>query len=555
MNEPGRTRPDPPLETADASASESRYAGLLAANRSIVSELSLSGVLRRIAEVARDVSAARYAAVGVVGPDGSLAEFVHVGIDEQTVKNIGRRPEGLGVLTVTDPPSPVRLDSVVDDGRFRGFPGGHPDMRSFLAVPIQVRGAVFGNLYLANRVGGDFSAEDEELVTALAATAGIAVENARLYEESRRRQEWLKASVEIGRELMRPGSAATDMLVRIADTVLALGAADMVLVVFPSGDDTVEVRVARGEGAEQVIGTQQLARGSLAGAVMTQSHAQMIPYGKGQQRVVELDHVLPVGPVLACPLVGEAGVRGAILVGRSAGSRAFDQSDLEMAESVAGYAAVALELADARRNQEHLAVLQDRHRIARDLHDHVIQRLFATGLQLQSLVSEHADGPRESGDGPSQRLNRSVEDIDETIRQIRTSIFELTDEGTAMTPRRALLGVVDSVEPALGHRPGVELAGAINLQLEPDLLADVVAVVREGLTNVARHAEADRSTVRIDVDEDRIVVEVCDNGTAPVVERSGHGLPNLRARADQRHGTLQVSHDDEGTVLRWTALL
>ena len=184
---------------------QSRVRYLVDLNRSIVAELTLAAVLRRAVDAARTIARAQYAALGVLGPDGQLEQFIHAGMDDDTVLAIGQLPRGRGVLgaLITDP-RPIRLASISADRRSSGFPPPHPPMTSFLGVPIQSRGEIYGNLYLTNRVdASEFTAEDEELVQAVAATAGVAVENARLYEESRRQQEWLRASAEISRELLQ----------------------------------------------------------------------------------------------------------------------------------------------------------------------------------------------------------------------------------------------------------------------------------------------------------------------------------------------------------------
>jgi GAF domain-containing protein len=176
----------------DVVAARDRLRGLLRANRLIIGDLALPVVLRRIAEGARDLVQARYAALGVLGPDGGLEQFIHVGVDEETVARIGHLPEGKGLLgALIDEPHPIRLANLADDPRSVGFPEGHPPMNSFLGVPIRIRDEVYGNLYLTEREGGPFTAEDEELVAALAATAASAIDNARLYAEAGRRQRWL----------------------------------------------------------------------------------------------------------------------------------------------------------------------------------------------------------------------------------------------------------------------------------------------------------------------------------------------------------------------------
>ena len=587
-----------PGSAAGPHASEDRLRGLLAANRSVVSELALPAVLRRIVEAARAVAGADYAALGVIGADGRLEQFVHSGMDPATVERIGSLPTGIGVLgAVIDDAAPIRLHSIPDDPRATGFPPGHPPMRTFLGVPVRSRGQVYGNLYLADRFDGeDFSADDEDLVVALAASAGIAIENARLYEESRRRQEWLRASAEISRDLLRPRLGEV-VLVRIADAVLRLADADTVTIDLPVrrpptdargssptergahpkrfSADTVElvVEVARGVGAESRVGTSYAAAPSLAGRAMRERRAVFTepqPDDAGDARAS--------GAAMACPLVGDAGVRGAVVVTRRAGRAAFSPADVEMAEQLATHAAVALELADRRADEERVAVLEDRHRIARDLHDHVIQRIYATGLTLDS-VAERVEGSTETTpDGAAVRdiLGRAVEDLDETIRQIRASIFEL-QEPTGLTSSRARLReVVSAAAAPLGIEPSLRLDGPVASVLDAGLLHDVTAVLREALTNVVKHAGAETVDVLVSVAGPALSVVVTDDGpcraagpggqevaqtaedpsSGQATQLPGHrGLANLASRAEARGGHCTLLSDERTTVLTWTARL
>ena len=564
------TRPGTP------GSAEDRLRGLLAANRSVVSELALPAVLRRIVEAARDVAGARYAALGVIGPDGLLEQFIHAGMDPAVVERIGHLPTGSGVLgALIEHPEPIRLDAISDDPRSAGFPVGHPPMHGFLGVPVRSRGEVFGNLYLAERIdGSDFGPDDEDLVVALAASAGVAIENARLYEESRRRQEWLRASAEITRDLLRPG-LGDQVLVRIADAVLRLADADAVTIDFleetdgaaaavaPEDAALLVIEVARGVGADALVGTAYPAGPSLAGTAMRERQAVLAD--EGTTASTTLTPVIATGtwgPVMACPLVGEAGVRGAVVVARRAGTRSFSPADVEMAEQLALHAAVALELADGRRDEARVALLEDRHRIARDLHDHVIQRIFATELTLEAVTG------RATEVSVREALRRAVDDLDETIRRIRTTIFELQEPRSSTDPRAVLLEVVASSTAGLGFEPTVRLEGPVATMLDPPLLHDVTAVLREGLTNVVKHAQCAAVDVRVAVTPSCVTVEVVDDGPPTWTSGStdaGHdgarpgrphrGLDNLTIRARSRSGECTLTTDERGTVLSWIAPL
>jgi signal transduction histidine kinase len=530
---------------------QERLRRLLNANRSIVQELSLPAVLRRIVETARDVAGARYAALGVIGADGLLEQFLHVGLDDDAVREIGELPKGRGVLgALIEDPEPIRLTRISDDARSSGFPDGHPPMTTFLGVPIRSRDAVFGNLYLTDRVdGGPFTAADEELVLALAATAGVAVENARLYEESRRRQEWLRASGEISRQLLDPEADYSDTLHRIVTSVKRLASADVVTLVRPTDDDPnrLEAVVATGAAERDLIGLRYAKRDSIAWQAMQQGRGVRVEAVDQRQDIyLHLRPYVPVTQAMALPLRGETGPRGAIVAGRIGPYAPFTDADLDMAETFAGQAAIALELSDARADQQRLGVLEDRDRIARDLHDHVIQRLFAAGLSLQSIAATVDD------EAVDKRLTRTVDELDDTIRQIRTTIFALQEE-SSRSLRGTALAVVDQLAPLLPVRPEVELVGPLDTIASEAIIADVEAVLRESLTNVAKHARATRIRVFVQADAARLALTVIDNGIGLGEGTRRSGLANLNRRAERHGGRLDVGNSSEGGLrLQWS---
>jgi signal transduction histidine kinase len=538
---------------------QERLRRLLNANRSIVQELSLPAVLHRIVDTARDVAGARYAALGAIGADGSLEQFVHVGMDEDDVRAIGGSvsepchdlPRGRGVLgALIEDPKPIRLTRIADDPRSSGFPDDHPVMTTFLGVPIRSRDAVFGNLYLTDRIdGGPFTAEDEELVLALAATAGVAIENARLYEESRRRQEWLRASGEISRQLLDPEADYSETLHHIATSVKRLASADVVSLVRPTDDDPsqLEVVVATGAAERDLIGLRYPKGDSIAWQAMQQGHGVRVEAVDQQPEIyLHLRPYVPVSQAMALPLRGETGPRGAIVAGRIIPHAPFTDADLDMAEAFAGQAAIALELSDARADQQRLGVLEDRDRIARDMHDHVIQRLFAAGLSLQSIAATVDD------EAVDQRLARTVDELDDTIRQIRTTIFALQEQ-SSRSLRGTALAVVDQLALLLPVRPDVQLVGPLDTIADEAIIADVEAVLRESLTNVAKHAQAAQIRVYVQADNQRLALTVIDNGVGlgPSTRRSG--LANLNRRAERHGGYLDVGNSPEGGLrLQWS---
>ena len=540
-----------PLDESDSASQvtdQKRMELLLRSNRAIVSELSLPTVLRLIVEAARDLVGARYAALGVIGEDGLLEQFVHAGMDPETVSMIGELPRGRGLLgALIDDPEPIRLPVISDDRRSSGFPAGHPPMDSFLGVPIRSRNAVFGNLYLTRLGGGEFSNDDEDLVLALAATAGIAIENARLYEESRRRQRWLLASAEIGGLVLSP-TEGTEPLQLIVDHVLRLADANVVTLVVPVGVGTLAVVVAAGESATELLGLRYAEQDTLVEQAMTSGKGVRVNAAGDVNRYnVHLSQFVDVGAVFAVPLSGEAGAQGAIVAGRRPGQHSFSAADLSMAESFASHAALARELVEARADQQRLAVLEDRDRIARDLHDHVIQRLFATGLSLQSMATVLGA----NGFGP--RISRVVDEIDDTIGQIRTSIFQLrATDASHPGLRSAVLAVVQQVAPSLESVPIVRFFGPTDTLIQGSLIGEVEAVVREALTNVAKHARAGEVILQVHAGGQELIVEVTDDGVGIGSLQRRSGLDNLRRRAENLDGTLIVDTPSSGgTQLQW----
>jgi signal transduction histidine kinase len=536
---------------------QGRLRGLLRANHLVTGDLSLPAVLRRIVEAARELVDARYAAIGVIAPGGGLAEFVHSGMPEDDVARIGHLPEGRGLLgALLADPAPIRLRHITDDARSAGFPPGHPPMESFLGVPIRVRDEIFGRLYLSESGRGEFTADDEELVTALAATAGVAIANARLYESARSRGQWLQASATVTRQLLSTAADAEDPLRLIADRSRDITGADLVAVLLPTeahGLPGLEVRVAVGQEAESLADRWVPVAGSLPGRVFTEAAPVRLADVRdagGPALLVSPDR--HVGPVLAVPLLGSRTVHGVLWAARLSAAPAFTADELEMAGSFANHAAVAIELAEARAEQQRVAMLDERERIAADLHDHVIQRLFAAGLSLQSIAMVTPEGPTK------QRLSTTIQDLDDTISQIRTTIFQLQRQPATGAPgvRARVLDVLGDVAPALGFDPALRLSGVLEDRLAADLVDDMLAVLREALTNVARHAQAGRADVAVVATGTDLTLQVTDDGVGIGAVTRRSGLTNMRRRAEQRGGTLAVTAvEPRGTRIRWSVPL
>ena len=526
-----------------------RVQALLEAVVAVGSQLDLETVLRRIVEAAVELVDARYGALGVIGDSGQLAEFVPVGLDEDQIAAIDHWPEGRGLLgaLITDP-RPVRLADLSADPRSSGFPEGHPPMRSFLGVPVRIRGEVFGNLYLTEKQdGGQFDEEDETVVTALAAAAGVAIENARLYEEARRRQRWLQASDEVTRRLLS-GADPGDVLDLVTQQVLEMSGADLAVLALPEGDHhQLVVRHAAGADAARARGLA-LPDTSLSAEVLATGEPVTLAEFSRDNRVAQVARErMTLGPAVLFPLGGAGNVRGVLTVGRRPGSMPLPHAAVEMVGSFAAQAGVALELADARRDAEQVTVLQDRERIARDLHDLVIQRLYATGMSLQGAM------PLIHRPEVADRVSRAVDALDDTIGDIRSAIFALQTRHDIKQAslREQVLQIIDEMTGPLGFAPSLSLTGDLSERVPDDIAGNMLGALRESLSNAARHAEASRIDVLVEVGSE-VVLVVRDNGIGlrDVTRRSG--LANLAERAEQLGGTLKVgAADGSGTELHW----
>jgi signal transduction histidine kinase len=548
----GLTFPDVPRPELDQVAErapavagvEGRLRGLLLANRVVAGDLDLPAVLRHTVDAARELLGARYAAVGVVGPGGRLVEFVHAGMSADEVRGIGDPPQGTGLIgAMRDAPEPIRLCHVADDARSSGFPVGHPPMDSFLGVPIRVRDGAAGSLYLGESIHGSFSVEDEELAQAFAANAGVAIDNARAFDAARIRHAWLEASAAITRRLLSAEGCRDGPLELIAEHSREIADADLVTIALPDADGDLRTVVAVGNGADGLPAAALPPQGPAAGTVFATGTPLRVD-GPATATDDEAD-----GPTLMMPLLGPQRTHGVLTAARRPGRPAFTAEDLDMAAGFAAHAAIALELAEARAEQQRAAMLDDRERIAADLHDHVIQRLFATGLSLQSVAATLGPGPG------TDRVLGTVRDLDDTISQIRTTIFDL-HRVSATAPvgvRARVLAVIADVAPAMAFRPAVLFSGLLEGVLDDDVVADLLAVLREALTNVARHAHAHTGEVRLTAGPDRLTLEVTDDGVgvAPAGRRSG--IANLARRAEHRGGTLRLCpREPRGTRLSWS---
>ncbi|MBC3193313.1 GAF domain-containing protein [Pseudonocardia sp. C8] len=526
-----------------------RMQKLLDAVLVVAAGLELDATLTRIVESAVDLVEARYGALGVLAPDGSISRFIDIGLDDETRAALGRPPEGKGLLgELVEDPRPLRLADLSTHPASAGFPPNHPPMRSFLGVPIRVRDAVYGNIYLTEKIGPEggpagFTADDELILQALAAAAGIAVQNADLFEQGLLRQQWLEASAEIRGEVLA-GTGEPDTLALVARRCLELCRASGTLIALgPDGD---------GGFREGAVAGRAWPHGGLGGTALRDvvegrqpvladsSHAFLGGSAAGEAG----------GPVVAVPMRAVERVIGVLIAQRDPAGPPFRPSELPLLVSFADQAALALELGEKQRAQQQLAVLADRDRIARDLHDHVIQRLFAVGLNLQGTL-------RRTGDGEVRdRVAQAVDELDRTVREIRTAVFDLhTADKAAGGLRRGLLDAVADVAAESGLATSVHTVGAVDTLVPAAVATHVLAVVREGATNAVRHARA--ATLAVTVAADReLRVDIVDDGSGLGTAGRRSGLRNLAERAAELGGTFTAdTPPGGGTRLVWTVPL
>ena len=542
-------------------ATRDRMRGLLEAVVAIGSGLDLESTLRRVVEAAVGLVDAGYGALGVIGEGDEgkrLAEFIPVGLSQAEIARIHHWPEGRGLLgLLIDDPRPLRLADIAAHPASSGLPEGHPPMRGFLGVPVQVRDEVFGNLYLTDkRDGGEFTEDDEAVLVALGAAAGVAVENARLYEAARRQQRWIQASAEVTTRLLF-GSDPGEVLAWITLQALELSGADLAVLALPDEEGRgLTITHADGKGADAARGLVLSAGQSLSGQVLATGEPVTSADFAADERAARSARsaMSQIGPAIVFPLGAPGNVRGVLTVGRRHGAVPFPAAQADVVASFAAQAGVALELAATRREAERLSVLEDRERIAQDLHDLVIQRLYATGMSLEATM------PMITRPEAASRITNAVDAMDETIKDIRATIFALQTPDTPAGPdlRGEILALVDEMTPMLGFAPSLRLGAGLGRDVSREAREQALAALREALSNAARHAGASQVEVTVDVDGGgMLTVGVTDNGAGIPANGKRSGLRNLAARAGKLGGDLTLtpagrgSPGRPGTRLQW----
>ena len=527
-----------------------RMDALLEAVLAVSSGLDLDETLRQIVHAAMELVDARYGALGVLGADGTLTRFVHAGIDEPTRERVGALPTGRGLLgVVIEDTKPLRLETLSLHPMSAGFPPHHPPMHSFLGAAVRARGAVFGRLYLTEKnTGGPFTDDDEIVVHALAGAAGVAVDNSQLYARARRREQWLQVTAEVTAQLLADTDTALPL---IASRAAELTGADWTLIALPTGTATGQtseliVAVSVGTDAELIRGRRIPVTGSTTGAVF----ADHVPRNvTGLAFDVAAGLGMEFGPALAMPLGADDALAGVLLAIRVVDSPAFDEEELELLATFADQAGLALQRADNQVAQRELEVLADRDRIARDLHEHVIGRLFGIGLALHG-AHRLARSP-----AVAARIADHIDQLNEVIAEVRAAVFDLhTDPAEIPRLGGVLTSIVEDITADTDLHTSIGFSGRID-NLPAALAEQAQAVLREAVSNTVRHAHATALTVMVTAAVD-LVIEVTDNGTGIPGTVARSGLHNLTTRARVFGGTLSVDRpSDGGTRLVWTAPL
>ncbi len=531
----------------DVMASRERLRALLDAVVGISADLDVRSTLERIVVSACRLVGARYGALGVVGDDRQLVDFITHGISPAEHAAIGNLPTGRGVLgLLIEDPRPVRMPDITKHPHSYGFPANHPPMHTFLGVPVRIRDRVYGNLYLAEKEGAsEFSDDDEQIVVALAAAAGAAIENARLYAVAQRRHRWLTAATEITALLVGRVQRST-ALALIARRAREVSRAEAVLVLVHDEDSgvlTVEVAEFSGEAPEGLVGTTVAVDDSVFADVVS-ARLQLMVESLGKAAAWSVP--MPERPATIVPLATADVLHGLLVMVPAADERGDPDEDVAMLTTFAGQAALAFERALAQEEREMFMILEDRERIARDLHDVVIQRLFATGMQLQT-VARLAAKPE-----VAERINATVDDLDTTIRDIRSAIFELRAPMSAEL-RVEIRQIVTTAGDQMGLRPSLELVGPIDSAVPAELRPDALAVLRETLSNVVRHAAAGDVRVQVRVDGGRLTIVVSDDGVGVPEDAARSGLDNLLGRARRRRGSFEIRpNTPSGTLVEWS---
>ncbi|EMY32880.1 histidine kinase with GAF domain [Arthrobacter crystallopoietes BAB-32] len=536
-------------DPSDLARAEHHIQELVSAIVSIAENHSLETILDQVVQTACNLVDARYGALGVIATGQILERFITVGLTPEEIERIGPLPVGHGVLgLLIRDPKPIRMHELGKHPDSYGFPPGHPPMKSFLGVPIRVSGQVLGNLYLTEKKGGgDFTEADEEVVVSLAAAAGVAVANARLFAQSERREQWLEASMEVGSGVSARTANPGDIIVQQALTVPGWALAG---VGFPADDGTrLRVSALGGELAGQLALPAIALHSPLLSQLWDEEEPIVLEDASG---FLGAKIAAALGPLLLTPLCPQEGPKGVLFLGRKRDAGPLAGIDPQMSGIFCTHAALALDAAHGQRLREELVLFEDRDRIARDLHDVVIQRLFAAGLSLQSLRRYTTET------AVQDRITAVAADLDETIRQLRDTIYSLKPAGSGDLLSSRILQTVQNAMKSMPFSPRVRMDGGVDGAVPERVAGHLLAVLTEALSNAIRHAGASSIDVAVTVREAEegkpgsLELLVEDNGSGINGDTRSSGLANIEKRAVLLGGIMELaSGPDLGTQVRW----
>src|ERR1700687_1925497 len=525
---------------------------LLEAGLTLASELSLPIVLQRIVDLAAEVTDARYGALGVIGRSGELVDFITTGISAKQRRAIGDLPHGRGLLgLLIREPRIVRVRDIRNHAESVGFPPNHPPMHSFLGAPVQATGRTYGNIYVAEKRGAvECSLEDEVALRVLATQAGVAIANASLYEESMQRERWLEALRKITGDMLG-GADASSLLTSIAEHARDLaGAATATITTTTSSPAQLEVSAAVGAHAADLKGQSVPAAKSISGEVIRTGKPlhtdDASTHGGAYQPIMRIGHV---GPAIFVPLRVRGKATGTLMVANVKGGPRFEESMLRLVETFADQASVAIEYGRAQADLQRLGLMEERERIAKELHDGIIQSLFAVGMNLQSTAL--MSGSSET----SSRVEGAVGELDRVIRALRNYIFGLR---LGILADRHLDQALQELGSEIQKRSTTQVEVTVDAKVAAGLSSNahqIVQFTRAALSNVARHAQAGHATIRLARKGNKVVLLIEDDGVGDDVRRysAGNGPRNMRERASAMGGTLRVtSKAGKGTRLQLT---
>lgn len=541
---------------------------LLEAALGLTKQLDIEQVLQEFVDQACTLTGALCGAIMVLDAWGETIMFVQHGFSSEGAQAMAAPPVVRDLVGSIPPIGPLIMNDLDKDPFYIDTVSEKVALENFLGVPIRVNGQLFGRLYLTDKPGG-FSDSDVQLVGFLGDAAGVAVENARLYKEANNRERWMEATHNITTALLE-GTEEEEALALIAQTARQVADADTALIILPSVGDTWACEIAEGYAADELLGTVFPPEGR-AMAVRREG-AGMIVDSFVRAPVVRIPAMKKFGPALYAPLMSGKVAEGVLVLLRKPERLEFEPGDLPLAEGLATQAAFALTLAEARHTEDINALLDERDRIGRDLHDFVIQQLFATGIHLDTAKAKLED--KEIGvDEIKRLLDTAIDAVDRSVGQIRAIVHDLREPDSNVNIVERVRRETSLARNALGFAPSLiaEIDGTtvgqddfeslleITDRWDPVITDDITAVIRESLSNVARHAKA--TAVQIELkysdegDHRTVTVVVEDDGVGiPKDRKRTSGLGNMLTRAERHGGTMTLDEGQggHGTRLTWT---